>query len=350
MQKVLFELAEGMSMPAFLLDSELNLIHANVQAQRITQLRDGEAFKTLFIDSGFSPALLRAGQSTGIPLPKELEPGGVMQVACMSEGYFCTITHGVHYDAFDGLDFAKSVNRHLREPLSVVFSYLPLLAQSFSAQDGVPFYLEEINRSCFRILRAVNNFNIFFEVHTVQNGSCEPVSLSGIAEDICTASATLCRDLGIPLHFEIEKGLACEIDEHLFRHAFCNLLLNAYKYTRDGNEITVLLTRSGERAHLEISDKGAGISPAHLQTIFTPHGVQNSGLGLGLASAKHIFDAAGGTLALESTLGVGTRVTAEIPLSEKAPAALASREHSELDNHFSTLRVQLCEVTPLTIA
>jgi signal transduction histidine kinase len=68
-------------------------------------------------------------------------------------------------------------------------------------------------------------------------------------------------------------------------------------------------------AVIQVSDTGRGIPPERLPTIFQPyHSSRSGGTGLGLATAKKIVAAHGGTIAVHSEVGKGTSFTIELPL------------------------------------
>jgi two-component system sensor histidine kinase BaeS len=100
-----------------------------------------------------------------------------------------------------------------------------------------------------------------------------------------------------------------------------NLVGNALRYTPAGGQITLAAmemaaTKNDNNVHLIVRDTGAGIAPDDLPRIFdrfyrgdASRGQQASESGLGLAIAKSIVELHGGTIAVESTLGVGTTFT-----------------------------------------
>ena len=109
------------------------------------------------------------------------------------------------------------------------------------------------------------------------------------------------------------------MDERLLRHILNNLLSNAVKYSPPGSEVTFSLARSGERAAIEIQDRGIGIpledQPRMFESFHRASNVENrSGTGLGLAIVKKAVELHGGEISLTSAVGSGTRFTVMIPL------------------------------------
>jgi two-component system CheB/CheR fusion protein len=121
-----------------------------------------------------------------------------------------------------------------------------------------------------------------------------------------------------------------------------NLLSNAIKFSADGQRVTVVLERMNGHARLRVSDRGAGIEAASLQSIFDRFMQEDSsstrlfgGLGLGLAIVRHLVELHGGIVQAESPgKGQGATFTVTLPLmpvlQEQADAASpAASEHDQ---------------------
>ena len=83
-----------------------------------------------------------------------------------------------------------------------------------------------------------------------------------------------------------------------------------------GQRVAVRLHGDDERAYLSVEDTGGGISPEHLDQIFTPFFTTkgSDGTGLGLAICKQIVDDSQGTIEVESVVGRGTTFTVTLPV------------------------------------
>lgn len=126
--------------------------------------------------------------------------------------------------------------------------------------------------------------------------------------------------------------LVGDVDADRLARVITNLLSNAVKYSPDGGDVTVRLAREegagGPWAVLTVADRGLGIPAADLPRIGERfHRGGNvagriDGTGLGLAGARQIVAAHGGTLDLASTEGVGTTATVRLPLAMSAVAGV----------------------------
>jgi signal transduction histidine kinase len=98
-----------------------------------------------------------------------------------------------------------------------------------------------------------------------------------------------------------------------------NLIGNAVKYSPGGGEIAVELGQDGDVAVLTVRDRGIGIPADDLPRVFEPVGraanaTGFAGMGIGLASVRHLVAQHGGDVAIESVEGVGTTVVVRLPL------------------------------------
>ena len=101
---------------------------------------------------------------------------------------------------------------------------------------------------------------------------------------------------------------------------FANLLGNAVKYSPAGSEIVVRVENLGTMAQVSIQDRGLGIAPDEIPYLFdqlyrVAATMQHAdGLGLGLHVARQLVEAHGGSIAVESVLGVGSTFRVTLPL------------------------------------
>jgi signal transduction histidine kinase len=120
---------------------------------------------------------------------------------------------------------------------------------------------------------------------------------------------------------EVEDPLpAVQGDPVLLRRALDNLLDNARKFSPPGEPIRLRATVRGDRAVVQVVDRGDGIAPEDLGRLFTPffradpsRARATGGIGLGLTLARRIVEAHGGTLQAESVPGAGTTMTVTLP-------------------------------------
>ena len=126
------------------------------------------------------------------------------------------------------------------------------------------------------------------------------------------------------------SALPMHADPVLLRRLMLNLTTNALKFTEAGGQVGVSVEAAIEGgAILRFSDNGPGIAAEDIETVLTPYGQvgskattsSNPSLGLGLPMAKAIAEAHGGSLGIESEVGIGTTVTVILPTTHAGDKA-----------------------------
>jgi two-component system sensor histidine kinase BaeS len=97
-----------------------------------------------------------------------------------------------------------------------------------------------------------------------------------------------------------------------------NLVANALRYTPAGSMIRVRYWQAEKQTHLDVQDNGPGIPADELPHVFERYykSADSGGMGLGLAIARHLVEAHGGTITAESAPGQGTTIWITLPLEE----------------------------------
>ena len=114
-----------------------------------------------------------------------------------------------------------------------------------------------------------------------------------------------------------------EGDVFALGRVYRNLILNALQATAPGGEVVVTTAEQAGRARVTVADTGCGIPADRLPKIFDDFvTTKRRGLGLGLAISKKIVEQLGGTIAVASEVGRGTRFTLEFPSTQARPAAM----------------------------
>ncbi len=129
------------------------------------------------------------------------------------------------------------------------------------------------------------------------------------------------ENAGIKLQIDAGKDMTLlRADERRVRQVMLNLLANAIKFTPGGREVRVSVVRRDAGLAISVADQGIGIANEDLPRALEPFGQVDSrlarkydGTGLGLPLSRRLVKLHGGTLTIESTLGVGTVVTMQFP-------------------------------------
>ncbi len=142
--------------------------------------------------------------------------------------------------------------------------------------------------------------------------------------------ASLASAQGVSLETELEAGLPMvDIDPDRITQVLSNLVGNAIKFTPQGGHVRMRAIRHVDGVLVTVQDTGVGISPDDLPFVFDrfwqSRRTDRSGAGLGLAIARGIVRAHGGTLSLESEVGRGTSALLTLPAAGNPTAGYPSR-------------------------
>jgi len=119
-----------------------------------------------------------------------------------------------------------------------------------------------------------------------------------------------------------DPPICVRADDEGVRTILDNLLDNAIKYTTEGGRVTIRWRPENSMATIEVEDTGIGIAPQDQPRIFErfyrvdkARSRELGGTGLGLSIVKHLAQAFGGSVAVQSELGVGSRFSVRLPLA-----------------------------------
>ncbi len=145
-----------------------------------------------------------------------------------------------------------------------------------------------------------------------------------VSEALERFSATF-RDRGVSLTSALEGPLPEVLaDTSRISHVFANLLDNALKYTKNGGKVSVSAKQQDDKVLFAVADTGVGIAPEEQRRIFEKfyripgQSPEVKGAGLGLAIAREIIEAHGGTLTVTSKLGEGSAFAFTLKISTPA--------------------------------
>ena len=223
--------------------------------------------------------------------------------------------------------FISLVSYELRSPLQNIIGFSEFLE---SPRVG-PLnpkqreYLQDIHGSSRTLLAIINDI---LDLTTIDAGALElkvgPVKAANVVQQaVAVAEERLSRS-HIHLRTVIDPSASEFLaDEHRVKQVLYNLLSNAIGFSKDGDTITIECRREGGEIAFSVSDQGIGIPPEEQTRVFDrfvsrSQGSRHRGAGLGLPIVKHLVELHGGSIALTSEPGKGTRVTARFPADMKA--------------------------------
>jgi two-component system phosphate regulon sensor histidine kinase PhoR len=218
-------------------------------------------------------------------------------------------------------DFVVNVSHELRTPLTAIKGFVETLGEEVDKKHKR--YLEVINRHTERLIHIVNDLLLLSELEERRSVlQLEKVSLKNLIENVIRIYSPKLERKSLSLRLQIESNLPkVQMDPFKMEQLLINLIDNAISYTEKGS-ITISVKQQDDQISLEVADTGIGIAPQDLPRIFERFYVVDKsrsrhlgGTGLGLSIVKHIVLLHNGSIAVESTPGVGTKFTISIPLS-----------------------------------
>jgi two-component system, OmpR family, phosphate regulon sensor histidine kinase PhoR len=232
-------------------------------------------------------------------------------------------------------DFIANVSHELKTPLSLIRMFGELLATGRHKGDAMAReYGGIITRESERLAHLIDNVLDFARL---ERGKASYSFAEGRLEEVVERALDVFQHRiekdKLRLRTEIEPNLpTVRMDEDAMTLVLLNLVDNAVKYGGDGGEVSVRLRRAPGAVALAIGDRGAGIAPEELRRIFErfyrASGARSRnvrGSGIGLALVKHIAEAHGGRVEVDSQPGRGSTFTVYLPVAPVMPAAPEER-------------------------
>ncbi|WP_437274877.1 ATP-binding protein [Sorangium sp. So ce375] len=234
-------------------------------------------------------------------------------------------------EALAELDHAKTlffsnISHEFRTPLTLILGPvedgLSDAAHPLPAPQRDRFAL--VYRNSLRLLRLVNTLLDFSRIEAGRlKASYQPTDLGSFTAELASSFRSLMDRAGLALTVECPPlSEPAYVDRELWEKIVLNLVSNAFKFTLSGG-VRVSLEEAGGRVVLSVEDTGTGIPEAELPRVFErfyrvegARGRSFEGSGIGLALVRELAKLHGGSVAVESRLGVGSRFSVAIPLGK----------------------------------
>lgn len=214
-------------------------------------------------------------------------------------------------------DFISNVSHEIKTPLSVIQTYAKALQNEKLSKVKKEEYLNGLIIQTQKLSDLISNI---LKLNKLENQQIIPEIETFDLAELIRVSALSFENLIEKKNLELD----CDIDEveiksapSLIEIVLNNLISNAIKFTDNGGKISISLKNETDHAIIKVQDTGCGISKEIGTRIFdkfyqgdTSHA--SEGNGLGLALVKRVIDILGGTMSVESTVGVGSIFTLKL--------------------------------------
>jgi len=231
-------------------------------------------------------------------------------------------------------DFVANVSHELKTPVASIKGFVEtLLDGAVDDPADARRFLEIVARQAERLVAIIEDLLALSRIEQSEGAGNLPLERVHLLAVVSAAEADCrprARDRGVMIEVDCDGALEADINAALLEQAVINLVDNAIKYSDPGDTIWVSAAvdptaADGPAVRLAVRDEGCGIEQEHLPRLFErfyrvdrARSRKLGGTGLGLSIVKHIVQAHGGSIAVESTPGVGSTFTIELPATVPA--------------------------------
>ena len=222
-------------------------------------------------------------------------------------------------------DFVANVSHDLKTPLSVIRMFGETLEMGRVTDEATrEEYYKVITRESERLSRLIDNVLDFSRIEGGRRVyERAPAPVEPLVREALEPFAYPLRQGGFKVEVDVAPDLPdVMVDAAAVGQALTNLVDNAIKYSGERKVLRVSAARSGPEVAVTVADEGIGIPPAEQSRIFEKfYRVGRSdtqgrrGSGVGLALVRHVAEAHGGRVTVDSRPGEGSRFTVFLPVA-----------------------------------
>jgi two-component system phosphate regulon sensor histidine kinase PhoR len=215
------------------------------------------------------------------------------------------------------------VAHELRAPVAAIQSYLRLILDGYIPPEKQRPYLEKAEKRALAQLELVSDL---LDLARLQDPDIhvekESLDMAQVLQEVLDSMAARAQEKEIALEPSIAPELPhVTINSQHAKQLWTNLISNAIKYTPEGGQVKVSLSRANNHLVGTVCDTGIGIPEEEIPLIFVEFyrakagkAFTQMGTGLGLSIVRRILDTYGGTIRVESKVGEGSCFTFDLPV------------------------------------
>ncbi len=222
--------------------------------------------------------------------------------------------------------FLANMSHELRTPLNAIIGFSAIIGDELFGPVGSPKYLEYVHDIWDSGTHLLGIVNSILDTSKIEAGSfelhVEPCDVVDLIESSLRMVAERAHQAGVTLEPRVAPGLrAIMADERVCMQILLNLMSNAVKFTPEHGHVAAIAEEAPDGGlSIKVVDNGIGIGPDHLAQVFDrfnqvdgSYARQYGGTGLGLHLTKKLVELHGGTIRIDSQLGMGTTVSVTLP-------------------------------------
>jgi two-component system, cell cycle sensor histidine kinase PleC len=221
-------------------------------------------------------------------------------------------------------EFLANMSHELRTPLNAIIGFSEIMESGLFGSLGCAKYAEycrDIKGSGEYLLMVINDI---LDMSRIEAGRVrlvrQPIALNDAIADAVKMVADIATEKKLAITADTQTQTTIDADPKALQQILSNLIQNAVKFTGEGGRISVRTQINADSIGILVEDNGIGIASNDLTKLGRPFTQVESelsksykGSGLGLAIARSLAEMHGGTLGIQSRLGVGTTVSVSIP-------------------------------------
>jgi two-component system phosphate regulon sensor histidine kinase PhoR len=329
-----------------LVDDRLRIVRAGPQAAALAG-RAGSDLRGMSLIAAFGSAPLdgvaRSAAAAGEPVVGEAQLGHlggrtfqVDAVPVAGQGFVLALHDITALRRIERVrrDFVANISHELRNPLTSIKLLAETLSSGAADEDQATAreFAVQIEREVDHLAQLVDEL---LDLSIIESGevrlAIEALAPDEVVSGVAGRIGPVAERSGIEVRTvpgePPDSRARAAADPGRLGQALLNLAHNAVKYSRPGGEVRIGWSEAGERVRFFVADDGIGIPAAHQGRIFerfykvdrsrardeAVEGRPSGSAGLGLAIVRHIAEAHGGSVGMESTEGVGSTFWIEVP-------------------------------------
>jgi two-component system phosphate regulon sensor histidine kinase PhoR len=211
-------------------------------------------------------------------------------------------------------DFVANASHELRSPLTTVRAAAETLRTVENDAKASARFIELIQRNAERLASLIDDL---LELSRIESRELklelEPLDISAIVDRTLAQHAHRAQVKRIAVRHELTGTPGVRADRRALDHILGNLIDNALKYCPEGAAVQIAAASENGTVRVSVSDTGPGIPAEHLPRVFerfyrvdAGRSRELGGTGLGLSIVKHLVEAMGGVVSVESRPGTGS--------------------------------------------
>ena len=213
--------------------------------------------------------------------------------------------------------FAANASHELRTPLTVMKNDIDVLRRNkYHSKDDVEATLNSNLEEIAHMSGIVEDLLLLARSDNQQALELSKMDLTKVLQTVTDKMRVLAENKGLTLVYTPTDSLMIMGSAHHLERVVLNLLQNSIEHTSNGGTITITTNQDPKGVHIRFIDTGTGIDRKDIPHVFTRFykGGSSAGTGLGLSIVKEIVEQHGGSVSMESSRGIGTTVSIQLPI------------------------------------